>query len=238
MPDIPSACQDLSDQVEFLRQEIALLQNDIRGPGTTDRIKRAALREIARMQAKLRTGEHELSLCIQQPGQERPSLQPLPLRAKFEGTYTLRTSDSKAPGPFVGSGALELYFDDKRTAVTILRFTPIVTRPFSTPMGDNTTTVTLTRGGSGDFNLVTGAVRIPVGLYFDQSIDLPFYTEDSDLDLELSTGLARSRLGDVTGAPLDAAGHITLVGAAQFRDGYLNKKDCTLVISGAVAPHP
>ena len=82
---------------------------------------------------------------------------------------------------------------------------------------------------------------MPITLYFDQSIDLPFVSEDSDLPLILTTGNATSPRGAFTlaGTLLNpTTGVVTLVGASAFQRGFLNHIDCSVSITGTVLPSP
>jgi hypothetical protein len=73
-------------------------------------------------------------------------------------------------------------------------------------------------------------ILMPLTLHFDQSIDLPFYDEDSDLSLVLST--------NPPGAPVAANGSVTLTGSGLFTGGFLGGSTGTVVITGVIAPVP
>jgi hypothetical protein len=121
-----------------------------------------------------------------------------------------------------------LVFDAARTLVGITSFPPIATQPFGTPFGDNVTTVTKTGGGFGSF--ANGNIVMPLTLHFDQSLDLPFFDEDSDLTVGLST--------NPPGSPVDGSGGVTLAGSGVFQQGFLGGATGTLSITGTISPVP
>jgi hypothetical protein len=161
--------------------------------------------------------------------------------ATFTGRAILLTTHPSAPGPFIQAVSITVQFDRCRRAVKILAFPPLVVGPFSTPVGDNTTTITLTGGGAGSFDPATGAMLLPIELHFDQSLGFPL-AGDSDVTFDLTTGTSMSPTGTfmLTGSPLTdpATCAITLVAASQFTDGYLGGEDCSLQIGGNLAPCP
>jgi hypothetical protein len=129
-------------------------------------------------------------------------------------------------------------FSSDRKTVTITNFPPISPPPISLPwpLGSDTVTVSLTSGGIGGFDPVSGAMGIPVNLHFHHSNSL---LSDSDLQLLLSTGPEQSPHGVFhdEGTPMNN-GNITLVGDGAFNGGVLGGSDASLVINGTVSPSP
>ena len=137
--------------------------------------------QIRRVNREIAHKQRELDACLGAAGCQS-------LAAVFSGKATLTTTNSAAPGPFVGPVDIGLYFGCSRATFLITGFSPITTQPFTTPVGQNVTTVSLSRTGTGTFDQVTGNMGIALSLLFDHSIDLPFYEEDSVLPLLLGTG--------------------------------------------------
>jgi hypothetical protein len=82
----------------------------------------------------------------------------------------------------------------------------------------------------------TGALATTVNLFFNQSVDLPLYDEDSTVTIPLSTAGAA---GAVVGSPRNpVTGAATLVGTGRFRGGVLGGSTCTLVLAGTFSPIP
>jgi hypothetical protein len=127
-------------------------------------------------------------------------------------------------------------FNADRRDVRVTSF-PRIRVSYDTPLGEATTSVTMTGGGSGNLNLDSGSVSMSVTLHFHHS---SAFAGDSDIEFRLTTGRSRLRGGrmDVTGSPLTADGSITAVGVAKFRDGFLDGDECSVVITGTVSPVP
>jgi hypothetical protein len=143
------------------------------------------------------------------------------------------------PPPGVPAGAnvapaeMDMVFDAARTSVAVANFVPIVSQPFQTSLGMNTTTVSLQSGGNGPYN--AGSMAISLVLFFDQSIDLPFIDieEDSTLPLRLTT--------DPPGSVVDAAGNVVLAGTGTFQGGFLNPLNgmtADVTLTGKITPPP
>jgi len=156
----------------------------------------------------------------------------------FTGTATFRIADARFPGPFFQALTLSPVFSADRKSVDMGAFPPISVGPISTPVGNDTITITKKAGGSGSFAMGSGAMQVPITLHFKQSLLL---AGDSDLPLVLTTGTATSPGGAFTlgGTPLNpTTGVVTLVGASAFQGGFLNKIDCSVSITGTVLPSP
>jgi hypothetical protein len=227
---IPKECQSINQTILDLKAEKKALQSDLIGTTLTE--KWSILQQISHIQGKITTLTHQLNLCIVQHGGK------IALNATFSSTFSLRTSFKDALGPFTGSEKLSVQFDDTRTIMWVMNFPAFKTPPFHTPIGNNVTTVTMLGGGIASFNPNNGAMNLPIKLYLDQSIDIPFFTEDSTITFNLTTGSVTSPIGNLSGSPLDASGNIRLVGASKFVDGVLDKSFGTVEITGAISPHP
>jgi hypothetical protein len=170
-------------------------------------------------------GDYTLFIEVEETGDmaARPCADPL--ASTFTGTATMTTTNTNARGPFTSDVRLSLSFEDCRATLRITEFTPISVT-FGTPLGDNTTTVTMPSGGSGVF-ASGGRVDIPVSLRFGNTIGA---AGTSFADMTLTTGSGGgSALRD---------GAITLVGSGRFRGGFLNGSTCNLTVTGTIAPAP
>ncbi|SDO17534.1 hypothetical protein SAMN04487897_109104 [Paenibacillus sp. yr247] len=227
---IPKECQSINQKILDLKAEKRDLQSDL--IGLTGAGKWTLLQHIAVIQGKITTLNNQLNSCIVQHGGK------IPLSATLSATFSLRTSFKDALGPFTGSETLPVLFDASRTIMQVTNFPPFITPPFHTPVGNNVTTVKMIGGGFASFDSSNGTMSLPIQLYLDQSINIPFYTEDSTITFNLTTGSVTSPIGNLSGSPLDAQGNIRLVGASTFVDGILDKSFGTLEIIGAISPHP
>jgi hypothetical protein len=119
-----------------------------------------------------------------------------------------------------------LVFDAHGKTVEIVHLEPIVTKPFEARVGplqlENQTTVRLKSSQRGDLSR-DGHAAIPVLLHFDHSADVPFFEEDSDLALTLTT---------------DAKGRVVLVGERRFAGGVLDGERSHLRYEATLDPLP
>jgi hypothetical protein len=169
-------------------------------------------------------GDYTLFIQVEEIGEMVAGPCAAPLGSTFTGTATMTTTNSNAPGPFISDVRLSLSFEDCRATLRITEF-PAISVTFGTPLGDNTTTVTMPSGGSGA--LASGRVDIPVSLRFGNSIPA---AGTSFADMTLTTGSSGgSALRD---------GSITLVGSGRFRGGFLNGSNCNLTVRGTISPAP
>jgi hypothetical protein len=221
---VPAQCQSLADEIQSLMDERRDLQSDLQeaAPGE----KPFLIAQIKKLNALIAAKKPALDSCISQFGGPPP---PPPLAVTFTGTATITTGASFAPGPFTAGVTLGLLFDGSRTQVFIASFPPVSTQPFSTPVGSNVTTVTKTAGGIGSYS--GGSIVMPLTLHFDESIDIPFFVEDSDLPIMLSTA-------PPSGSAVTPAGAVTLAGTGNFVGGVLGGFSCTVIISGTITPVP
>ncbi len=147
-----------------------------------------------------------------------------PLSAIFTGTVTMTTTNDNARGPFNSDLRLSVSFEDCRATLRITEFPPISVT-FGTPVGNNTTTVTMPSGGTG--TSAAGRIDIPVSLRFGNTIAA---AGTSFAEMTLSTASSGgSALRD---------GSATLVGSGRFRGGFLNDSICNLTVTGTFSPAP
>lgn len=220
------ACEHIQQEIADLKAERTQLQADlsVAAPGQ----KPFIVAQIKAINRQITIKQVELNGCLGISGQR-------PLATDFTGIATLTTSFPQASGPFVNSISLSLSFNIARTEVVILGFPPISTDPFDTPVGWNVVTISQIGGGRGSFDLSSGAIGMPLTLFFDNSIDLPFFEEDSRLPLLLGTGT----VGTLQGSPLNrTTKRVAMVGTSTFSGGVLNGHTGSLILDGIVADLP
>ena|GEM_PF-4404248 len=157
----------------------------------------------------------------------------LPLELTFYGTATV----SLPALSVVQKQALQIgvRFSPDHRRVTVIDFPKFTTTAFSTPFGTNQTTVSLASARAGSFDPKTGRVELQVTLHLDQSLDVPFIEEDSDVTLTLTTDGARPLAQGQYFAETEMLG----AGPLQVRDGVspLAGMLCTVSVAGHfVAP--
>lgn len=157
-----------------------------------------------------------------------------PTHAVIDGTCSIDVEVESVPHLEGYRLRCDLVIAAHRGEVELVRLEPITTAPFKARVGivrlDNQTTVRLKSSKTGELSH-DGHASIPVVLHFDHSADVPFFEEDSDLALTLSTAAPG-------GAPLDRQGHIVLVGEGAFSGGVLNAERCRLTYQAVVKPLP
>ena len=147
-----------------------------------------------------------------------------------QAAITINDPPPGVPGSANAAPAeMDMVFDAPRTSVAVANFVPIVSLPFQTPLGMNTTTVSLQSGGNGPYN--AGSMAISLVLFFDHSIDLPIIEEDSTLPLRLTTD-------PPGGSVVDAAGNVALAGTGTFQGGYLDGSTADVTLTGQLTRHP
>lgn len=145
----------------------------------------------------------------------------------FAAKATFKTSSSHAPGPYAFDVILGMTFGDDRRTVEIVTF-PMV--------GTDSVTVAQIGGGTGEFNPISGSMRLPIDLLFHPSSSL---ASDATLNLVLTTGAQTSpqNLFSDQGEPMQANGSIVLVGDGLFHGGFpLGGSDASLVLAGTFSP--
>jgi hypothetical protein len=152
-----------------------------------------------------------------------------------QAAITINDPPADVPaGPKTALAEMDMVFNAARTSVAVENFKEIVSPPFQTKLGMNTTTVSLKSGGNGTYKAGTGSMTISLFLFFDQSVDVPIIDEDSTLPLTLTTN-------PPGGSVVDAAGNVKLAGTGTFEGGFLgplNGKTADVTLTGRITPHP
>jgi hypothetical protein len=131
---------------------------------------------------------------------------------------------------FIQPANLTIDITQCRGIVRLTRFEPTTTRMYMTPLGLNTTTVSLIGGGSGSISSARN-LSVQVTLHFEHSLGRSperwraAAAAPSDLTLTL-TGLVAPN------------GDVTLTGSGTFVGGYLNGSNGNLKVTGRIAPSP
>jgi len=240
---VPKKCQSIADAIKALKLTKQLEAELLRSVPPSGK---SAVREIINMtNKKIGEKQRDLLKCIEsyvpEPGD--------PLRTIFDATVIVEIlhSNQNIRGPQIHEIKLVIIFSGDREVVKIANFPEIKTEEYDTPLGKGSTTVTH-RGQflNGTFDLSSGHMDIPLKLYFDQSIDIPFVDEDSEIDFidehsittrEVS---AESEEKILTGSPLNReTSEMTLVGVAEFKGGYpLGDHECCITIKGTLRDLP
>lgn len=151
---------------------------------------------------------------------------PAALTSTFTGSGELTTTNKNATGPFSSNITLAIEFADCRTSIRITNFSPI-TNTSQTQLGQNTSTITMTGGGTGTFDSSTGRLEIPITLGLRNSLQV---FGNSTLPLRLAAeGPNKKNAQD---------GSVTLVGTGTFAGGALNGSQGTVRVSGSFSPRP
>lgn len=158
-----------------------------------------------------------------------------PLPAVFDGTCSLEIPDAPARVPLDHYPLVcDIEFSADRHEVTLTGFEPIATEDYQARVAGlsitNSTTVKLRSARPGRLTR-DGHFSMPVVLHFDHLFDMPFYEEDSDLAITLTTSAPG-------GEPLSASGRAVLVGDGRFAGGALDGFPCRMVYEGRVRPLP
>lgn len=215
---IPAECQSIQDEIDGVRGERALLQDELQHAGPAE--KPGLIQRIKALNVQLADLQKQLEDCIASHPPEPPPLPPI--EATFAGHTELKTSFQPAPGPYYADVTLELVISGDRRVITITDFPPIE-YPYDTPLGRNTTTITRTGGGTGRYD--AGKIVMPITLHFQHSLGDP-----SDLSLDLSTDPPE-------GSPVmpEPFGDVTLVGSGRFVGGTLGGSDGHLKVWGPIS---
>jgi hypothetical protein len=225
------ACEAVQLELDALVAERTGYQDDLRSASPSQ--KPFLVAQIRALNRQIAAKRRELNQCLIDNGV------PVAMSTSFVGTATLRTSDTRAPGPFTQAVTIGVFFNAARNGLSFSVPT-IATDPFDvpTPFGrrTNVTTVSQRSGGSGTWDQASGGASVPLTLLFDHSVDFQFFDEDSTLSLVLHTG---TTAGGLTGAPLDrTTRRLRLVGQGTFVDGILENSIGTLEIDGTLAALP
>ena len=221
------ACENLQTELNELLGERNDFQEELKtsAPGG----KAGLVFQIKALNRQIALKKHDLDVCIAQ----NPSPTSTPLNTTFSGTFTLSISHPSVSTPLTGAVSASAFFNAPRTTVMLTSLSPL-SATFATPLGMNTTVVSLIGSGNGIFDKPTGQMSLLLPLFFDHSIDLPFYDEDSRLDIPLGTGTA----GSLVGSPLDVTSSIALVGSAVLSGGFLGGSRADLAIMGSFSTLP
>jgi hypothetical protein len=218
---VPGQCVSIQNEINNLKAERTGLQDELKSAAPGEKPNLAG--QILQLNKQITPKEKQLDACAKTNG-GMPDV-----NASFKGNATMTTNNSNLPGPFVQGVNISAYYPHwLHDRLDITNFPKIVVGPFSTPVGNNTTTVTMIDLGSGPLVRSTGEVEITVKLHFDHSIVV---AGDSDMVITLSTENAG-------GSRLAANGAVTMVGSSKFDGGYLGGNTCKLVIKGTLTPKP
>ncbi len=101
----------------------------------------------------------------------------------------------------------------------------------------NTTTVKWTKGGTGNYEWPSGTITLPIDLRFEHSIPLAL---PSDVHFDLTTATAGwPNWREDEGRPLDwTTGKVTLIGASEFKGGYLDRTRVRIALTGVFSKWP
>lgn len=224
--DPEELCIDLEKNLEDLLSDLAGFQSDLQSAPT--QAKSALMGVIKKLNVQIGKKEVELAACYAAKNISN-------LETTLMGTAKLTTTYPNAPGPYNLPIKVALTFFKGRRKIT-LYFGPFVAAKFSTPLGENVTTIKLNKYGGemGDFNRKTGEMCVFLSLLFDQSVRI-LADENSLLNLELNTDV----VDGMQGIPLNRnTRELTLVGKGQFEGGALDKQYAELTITGTIADLP
>jgi hypothetical protein len=221
-------CQSITDQIASLRTELQNKKDDFRDTdGGRDSRKPLAskINQLERdYEQRIRAKQQEYDQCRLAHGGKLDQV------TTFTGTATMTTTNHNAPGPFVQRVTIGMTFlKYDHTKVDLTSFPTITTAPFTTPVGSNTTTVTLLSVQSTSVNPTTGKVSVTMTMHFRHSLA---GAGDSDLPITISTeNTGGSHINTGTRA-------LTLAGTGTFLGGFLGGSNCTLTISGSLSALP
>jgi hypothetical protein len=136
------------------------------------------------------------------------------------GTATMNLAgDSRLPTSTSQTVTIGALLGTDHSMLTIASLPPL-RASFGTPLGTNTTTISLRGGGAGSYAPATGVISIPLSLNVSHSIA---FAGSSVASTTLTTGTATSPSGALrgTGSPVSAIGAVSLVGAGAFIGGWL-----------------
>jgi hypothetical protein len=232
----PPECRQFVATIAALDSRIARLQQRLRdaSPAT----KPGLLRSIDQLNSERSDAAADLARCRREHGAATRVLAPNELTARFTGTATVRTTDSNAAGPFEVDLDVVLQFTRNRCRVTITSFPTLNLKTKDLPViGRINVAVTRTGGGAGTFHPVSGAMNMSITLHFHYDTVL-LGDDDATFDLTTGNSVSGDRRYNVTGSPLTEGGSITLVGTTRFRNGYLEGRSGSLVITANISPRP
>ena len=215
---IPAACEPIKDKMAAALQKGELLQEQLQHAGPHDRP--AILAQIKALNHQLALLKMELTECIGVHHTHQA------IEGYFIGTSELTTTNPYAPGPYYNDLHFRLLITADKTVITIVLL-PEIGTGFEVPgLGFNTTTITLTDGGTGSY--AAGAINLPITLHFHHSSHL---AGDSDISFDLSTDPPKG--SPVTPEPF---GNVTLFDSGEFIGGFLGGSTGNLKVQGRIRP--
>ncbi len=158
---VPAVCNQLAGEVADLKAERADLQTQLQHAAPAE--KGALASQIKKLNSQIAPKEKLLTTCNSANGKQDQA-------ATFTGTATLTTNNPNAPGPFVVNISIGFVYQAWRhDQIVVASFPAIVFGPYSTPAGNNTTTITLLGANCGAINPKTGRLEVSVTLKFEES---------------------------------------------------------------------
>ena len=232
----PPECQRFVDAIESLDARITRLQERLKD--ASQAMKPDLLRSIDQLNSQRSTSTTELASCRRDHGAVPRVLAPHELTARFTGTARMRTNDSNARGPFDVGLDLVLQFTRDRCRVTITSFPKLKLETEDLPViGHVKFDVSKTGGGAGTFHPVSGTMNLSLTLHLHYET---LVLSDDDATFNLTTGksVSADRVFNVTGSALTEGGNIRLAGTTRFRNGHLEGRSGSLIITGNISPRP
>jgi len=159
----------------------------------------------------------------------------MPTTMRFIGQVSLYSTLDSFPGPKVQALEFQAIFDDGGAwNVTVPGFGEIVVHDIDAPTGKIKLVVTLTQDAAGSSSKATGDIALKARFNFKIA------GVSSKLPLPFDTGTHTLPTGaKVDGKPVDVAhGVIALAGKGTFSGGFLNGKECAVLLEGRFDPNP
>jgi hypothetical protein len=139
MSPVPVICQPFEQKLLVLQGQLEAAKTDHAAAETAED-KMEALAQIHIIAANIVEVQIRLRKCILDNTPPPP-----PLAAVFYGTATLRIDHPRTPDPLTTQVSIPLNFSSSHARFT-LGALPVFSKAFSTPLGQNITTMTLTPG--------------------------------------------------------------------------------------------
>jgi hypothetical protein len=171
--------------------------------------------------------EGDYSLFVKVEDMSYASERCAPLTTTFDGEATLTTShEDPRLRTFRKHLTFNVEFLECRSVVSIPSL-PEISEEFEVSPGvRNRTDVVRTDSSSGTFDQSSGRLSIPFTIEIRNTHPL---APTSSLSMVLTTD---------GGAPVSSSGQITLAGGGRFRDGFFNRLEGRLEVTGRLSPNP